>query len=83
VYRVQYDKAKFYRDDVVTLRKLILDESLLRYNGMLISTFELLADEREQILSVNAYIETLRNFWLAETDLQTALMVKSPHSAED
>lgn len=83
VYRVQYDKAKFYRDDVVTLRKLILDESLLRYNGMLISTFELLADEREQIISVNAYIESLRDFWLAETDLQTALMVKSPHSAAD
>ncbi len=81
VYRVYYDKAKFYRDDVVTLRKLILDESLLRYNGMLISTFELLADEREQILSVNAYIETLRDFWVAETDLQTALMVKSPHIA--
>lgn len=83
VYRVHYDKAKFYRDDVVTLRKLILDESLLRYNGMLISTFELLADEREQIMSVNAYIESLRDFWLAETDLQTALMVKSPHSAVD
>lgn len=82
-YRIQYDKAKFYRDDVVTLRKLILDESLLRYNGMLISTFELLADEREQIISVNAYIEALRDFWLAETDLQTALMVKSPHSAVD
>lgn len=80
VYRIQYDKAKFYRDDVVSLRKLILDESILRYNGMLISTFELLADEREQIMSVNTYIETLRDFWLAETDLQTALMVKSPHS---
>ncbi|MFO1259043.1 MAG: TolC family protein [Gammaproteobacteria bacterium] len=79
-YRIQYDKAKFYRDEVISLRKLILDESLLRYNGMLISTFELLADEREQIMSVNVYIETLRDFWIAETDLQTALMVKSPRS---
>ncbi len=79
VYRINYDKAKFYRDEVISLRKLILDESLLRYNGMLISTFELLADEREQIMSVNAYIQSLRDYWLAETDLQTALMVKSPH----
>lgn len=83
VYRIKYDKAKYYRDDIVSLRKLILDESLLRYNGMLISTFELLADEREQIMSVNTYIEALRDFWLAETDLRTALMVKSPHNAVD
>jgi len=82
-YRILYDKTKFYHNDVVSLRKLILDESLLRYNGMLISAFELLADEREQIISVNAYIEALRDFWLAETDLQTALMVKSPHSVVD
>lgn len=80
VYCIKFDKAKFYRDNIVSLRKLILDESLLRYNGMLISTFELLADEREQIMSVNTYIETLRDFWLTETDLQTALMVKTPSS---
>jgi len=35
--------------------------------------FELLADAREQIASVNAYIETLRDFWIADTDLQLAL----------
>lgn len=78
IYRTQYDKAKFYRDEVVPLRKAILNESLLRYNGMLISTFELLSDERDQIESVNAYIQSLEDFWLAEIDLQTALMVKSP-----
>jgi hypothetical protein len=38
---------------------------LLRYNGMLIGVFELLADARSQIASVNASIEALRDFWLA------------------
>ncbi|MCS5710306.1 TolC family protein [Candidatus Berkiella aquae] len=81
IYRIHYDKAKFYRDEIVSLRKNILDESLLRYNGMLIGTFELLEDEREQIMSVNAYIEALRDFWLAQADLQTTLMVTSPSHA--
>jgi len=71
-YHTAYDTAKHYRDEVVPLRKKISDETLLRYNGMLISVFELLADAREQIGAVDAYIETLRDFWVAENDLQAA-----------
>ncbi|MDQ3260358.1 MAG: TolC family protein, partial [Pseudomonadota bacterium] len=52
-YIVTYDLAKHYRDEVVPLRKKISDELLLRYNGMLASVFELLADSREQVASVN------------------------------
>jgi hypothetical protein len=40
--------------------------------------FELLADSREQVLAVNAYIVSLRDFWLAESDLQMALTGRSP-----
>ncbi|HYD81866.1 MAG TPA: TolC family protein [Paucimonas sp.] len=72
-YRTAYDLAKHYRDEIVPLRKKISDEVLLRYNGMLISVFELLADAREQIGSVNAAIEAQRDFWLAETELQAAI----------
>ena len=72
-YLIHYELAKHYRDEVVPLRKRISDENLLRYNGMLISVFELLADAREQILGVNGYIEALKDFWVADTDMQTAL----------
>jgi outer membrane protein TolC len=72
-YRTSYDVAKHYRDEVVPLRKKISDEVLLRYNGMLTGVFELLADAREQVGSVNASIEAQRDFWLAETDLQAAI----------
>jgi outer membrane protein TolC len=68
-YRTAYDLARHYRDQIVPLRKQIADENQLRYNGMLISVFELLADAREQVASVSASIEALRDFWLAETDL--------------
>jgi outer membrane protein TolC len=72
-YRTTYDVARHYRDEVVPLRKRIAEENLLRYNGMLIGVFELLADAREQIASVAAYIDALRDFWIAETNLQLAL----------
>ncbi len=75
-YRVTYDIAKHYRDEIVPIRKRIADENLLRYNGMLIGVFELLSDARSQIGSVNSYIEALRDFWLAESDMQMAMIGK-------
>jgi outer membrane protein TolC len=80
-YRTAYDIAKHYRDEVVPLRKRISDENLLRYNGMLASVFELLADSRDQISSVTTAVESLRDYWVAQTNLQAALTVRSPGAA--
>jgi outer membrane protein TolC len=77
-YRTAFDLAKHYRDEIVPLRKHISEEVLLRYNGMLMSVFELLADARQQIAAVSAAIDTQRDFWLAETHLNFALTGKSP-----
>jgi outer membrane protein TolC len=72
-YRTSYDVARHYRDEVVPLQKKISEETLLRYNGMLMSVFELLADARGQITGVNAAIEAQRDYWIAETNLQAAI----------
>jgi outer membrane protein TolC len=72
-YRTAFDIARHYRDEIVPLRKQISEEVLLRYNGMLTSVFELLADSRQQAAAAQASIEALRDFWLAEADLQLAL----------
>lgn len=72
-YRTAYDLARHYRDEVLPLKKRISEENLLRYNGMLLGVFELLADSRDQVISVSAYVEALRDYWIAETHLQTAL----------
>ena len=77
-YRTAYDLAKQYRDEVVPLKKRISDEKLLRYNGMLLGVFDLLADARDQVVSVTAYVEALRDYWVAETHLQSALTGRSP-----
>ena len=77
-YRTAYDVARHFRDEVVPLRKRISDENLLRYNGMLVSVFELLADAKAQIASVTGAVEALRDYWTAETNLQTALTARSP-----
>jgi len=73
-YRTAYDIARHYRDEIVPLRKTIADENLLRYNGMLIGVFDLLADSREQIASVIQTIAAQRDFWLADASLQASVL---------
>lgn len=75
-YRSAYDIARFQRDEVVPLNQRISEENQLRYNGMFIGVFDLLADARNQIASVNGAIQALRDFWVAQADLDMALIGK-------
>src|SRR5665213_1442660 len=47
-YRAAFDIARRYQRDVLPLRKMISEETLLRYNAMQIDVFSLLARFREQ-----------------------------------
>lgn len=76
LYRTNFDVAKHYRDEIVPLRKRVLQQNLLRYNGMLIGPFDLMMDARAQVQSVISYIEALRDFWVAESDLSMTLIGK-------
>ncbi|WP_119965249.1 TolC family protein [Simplicispira lacusdiani] len=73
-YRTALDIARHHRDEVIPLRKLISEENQLRYNGMIIGVFELLADARDQINTVMATISAEQQFWLAEAALQASLI---------
>jgi outer membrane protein TolC len=73
IYRSTYDIAGHYQREVLPLRKIISDETLLRYNAMLIDVFALLAEARQRIAATIAAIEAKQNFWLAAVDLKAAV----------
>jgi len=73
-YQASFAIAQYYRDDLVPLRRKILQQNLLRYNGMLIGPFDLMADARAQVQSVNSYIIALRDFWVADSNLDMSLV---------
>ncbi|MEK8024563.1 TolC family protein [Pseudaquabacterium rugosum] len=79
-YRTAYDIARHQRDEVIPLRKVIAEENQLRYNGMLIGVFELMADARDQVGTVMAAIDAEQQFWLADAALQ-ASVIGRPTSA--
>jgi outer membrane protein TolC len=75
-YRTAYDLSRHYRDEVLPLSKVISEENGLRYNGMFIGVFELLADHRSQINTVKSAIAAQQQFWLADAALQATLLGK-------
>jgi outer membrane protein TolC len=76
-YRAAFDIARQQRDEVVPARKAVAAQNLLRYNASLISVFDLLSDARGQIASVDDYIQSVRDFWTAKSELDTALLGNS------
>jgi outer membrane protein TolC len=73
VYRSAYDIAGHYQREVIPLRDIISEESKLRFSSMQIDVFALLAEARQRIASLRAAIEAKREFWLAESELKTAV----------
>jgi outer membrane protein TolC len=73
VYRSTYDISGHYQREVLPLRKIISDEMQLRFSSMQVDVFALLTEARQRIAALRAAIEAKRNFWLAQSELQTAI----------
>ncbi len=72
-YRATYENALRYRDQVLPLRKIIADETMLRYGAMQIDVFSLLSEARQRLATNMAAIAAQRDFWLASTALGAAI----------
>ena len=73
-YRSSYDIATHYRREVLPLRKIISDETQLRYSAMQIDVFALLAEARQRTTATMQAIDAQREFWLASVDLGVAVI---------
>jgi outer membrane protein TolC len=73
-YRAAYDIAAHHEREVLPLRQIISEETLLRYNAMQIDVFALLAEARQRIAATSAAIEARRDFWLADINLFVAVV---------
>ncbi|MDB5606243.1 MAG: copper tolerance protein [Bradyrhizobium sp.] len=73
VYRSTYDIAGHYQREVLPLRKIISEEMQLRFSSMQVDVFALLTEARQRIAGLRAAIEAKREFWLAQSELKTAV----------
>src|SRR5919108_238279 len=75
------DRALYYRDIMVPLRERIVNEAQLQYNAMQLGPIQLLRAREQQIETAAAYVEALRDYWLARGDLGQILSGRLPTAA--
>lgn len=74
VYASSFDIAQHHQATVLPTLQRIADENIYRYNGMLMSVFNVLADARAHIAGVIGAIDAQRDFWLADVELDNTLL---------
>lgn len=71
--QARHASAVHAQNVVAQLQSALEQETLLRYNGMLQSSWDLLASARERMQSLDAASQARRDFWLAQADMQALL----------
>jgi outer membrane protein, heavy metal efflux system len=74
------DRALYYRDIMLPLHERIVNESQLQYNAMQLGPIQLLRAREQQIETAAAYVEALRDYWLARGDAGQILSGRLPIS---
>lgn len=67
------ERARYAKQVDLPLADEIVQQSQLQYNGMQIGVFQLLQAKQNQIDAGRRYVEDMREYWLAHTELQAIL----------
>jgi cobalt-zinc-cadmium efflux system outer membrane protein len=62
-------QANYYRQVLLPLRRQITEQTQLQYNAMQVGAFQLLQAKRDEVEAGVAYIEALRDYWVARAGL--------------
>jgi len=67
------EAAEYCRKNLLPLRQKILGETLLHYNGMQKSGYDLLAAKEREQMAEQKSVEALRDYWIARVALEHAV----------
>lgn len=68
-----FAQAVFYRDHVLPSHIEIVNRSILQYNAMQLSPYELFQAKAAELAAERAYIATLRDYWMTRAELERAV----------
>lgn len=66
-------RARHYRNVLIPLRRELVEATQKQYNAMQVGAFQLLEAKQQEIEAGSQYIEALREYWLARTELDQLL----------
>ena len=68
-----------YKNSVIPIKEKVTGETLKHQNYMLVGNYELIRAKQEEILANKEYIEVLKDYWIARSDLEKAVSSKLPN----
>jgi cobalt-zinc-cadmium efflux system outer membrane protein len=71
-------KHAYLRDTVLHRRAAIQEAALEQYNAMTIGTYELLETYTQRVEAQKAYVEAVRDYWVAHAELELAVGGRLP-----
>ncbi|MCP3103126.1 TolC family protein [Myxococcus sp. K15C18031901] len=75
--------AERYRHVVLPLREKVLSQTQLQYNAMQLGLYVLLEAKRSQVTAWRAYIEAVRDYWMARADLERLVGGRLPSTSAE
>ena len=74
-------KVEYYERTVLPRAESITELTLQQYNAMLVGTYQLLETRTDQIEARQEYVEALRDYWVARSELELAVGGRLPTSS--
>lgn len=71
-------RALHLRNDVIPLRNAVTQQTQEQFNAMQVGVFALLDAKRREIETAEAYIQTLREHWVARAEMESILLGRLP-----
>ncbi len=71
-------KVEYYERTVLPRAESITELTLQQYNAMLVGTYQLLGTRTDQIDARREYVEALRDYWVAHSELELAVGGRLP-----
>lgn len=76
-----HDEVAQFQKSIVPLRRRILGQTQLLYNGMLEGIYDLLDSYRESVSAEQGAIDAVKEYWIAYAELERAVGGRLPASA--
>lgn len=73
-------RAQGYRDALIPQREAVVEQTQRELNYMLIGVFELLVAKQQEYDAYAGYLEAVRDYWVARTELARAVGRRLPSS---
>lgn len=75
------DRALYLKTVLLPARERILQHTLLQYNAMAASVFQLLMARRDEVEAARSYVEALRDYWTARAEAEQLRSGRLPSGA--